>query len=240
VLKPFHPEGDAVQHDVVVHPPGGIAGGDEIDIQVHLQAGSHALLTSPGAAKWYRSTGAWAQQRLQVQVADGATMEWLPLESIFFTGARARLQTRFELAATARLLAWDMGCVGRPAADELFETGEIRQQFEIVRAGKLLFAEQACIAGGSEILRARIGLSQQPIFATLVAVGEIIPENVVQQVREIAVQGSLSITQLPEVCVVRYLGADTEDAWKALRAAWALLRPVITQRPAVAPRIWNT
>src|SRR2546421_9589234 len=87
VQKPLYPEGDAVCHAILVHPPGGIAGGDELQLSVGAQEHACALLTTPGAAKWYRSAGPWARQRLDFQVR--GTVEWLPRETIVFDGALA-------------------------------------------------------------------------------------------------------------------------------------------------------
>src|ERR1043165_2423122 len=69
VQKPLYPEGPEVCHAIVVHPPGGIAGGDELTLDVDAQAGANALLTTPGAAKWYRTRGPAAKQQLAFRVA---------------------------------------------------------------------------------------------------------------------------------------------------------------------------
>src|SRR2546423_14099799 len=90
VQKPLYPEGDAVCHAIVVHPPGGIAGGDELRLDVSAAAGAHALLTTPGAGKWYRSAGAQAKQLLSFSLQ--GTLEWLPRETIVFDGALACLR----------------------------------------------------------------------------------------------------------------------------------------------------
>src|SRR5262249_46992016 len=82
VLKTLYPEGDAIAHRVTVHPPGGIVGGDRLDITLDLQAHAHAVLTTPGATRFYRSDGAPAAQQVRATLADGARLEWLPLETL--------------------------------------------------------------------------------------------------------------------------------------------------------------
>ena len=71
VLRALHPEG-GVCHSVLVHPPGGIVGGDALAIAITLASGAHALITTPGATRFYRSAGATATQTLSVAAAAAA------------------------------------------------------------------------------------------------------------------------------------------------------------------------
>ncbi|KAF1855369.1 hypothetical protein Lal_00004281 [Lupinus albus] len=111
--KAPHAEGPEVCQHIIVHPPGGIAGGDRLDISARVGDGAWAQLTSPGAAKWYRARSP-AFQTLALRVEAGATLEWLPQETIVFSGAQAELSTRIDLAADARLFYWDVVALGRP------------------------------------------------------------------------------------------------------------------------------
>jgi urease accessory protein len=125
VQKPFHPEGPAVCHAIVVHPPAGIAGGDTLSLHASVGERGHALLTTPGAGKWYRSTGAGAEQRVAFDVRSGATLEWLPQESIVYDRAVASLATEVRLDATATFLGWEIVCLGRVASGERFTRGSL-------------------------------------------------------------------------------------------------------------------
>ncbi|MEF8735186.1 MAG: urease accessory protein UreD [Candidatus Accumulibacter necessarius] len=116
------PGRSAVCHAIVLHPPGGIAGGDRLEISV-AAAPAHALLTTPGAGKWYRSGGRQAQQSLTVRVAREAVVEWLPQETIVFDGAEATMHSRIELAAGGVFCGWEILCLGRTAAGERFSYG---------------------------------------------------------------------------------------------------------------------
>ncbi len=133
VQKALHPEGAGVCQAIVVHPPGGIAGGDRLALAVDVGAHAHAQLTTPGAAKWYRSAGPVAQQTLEAHVAEDAILEWLPQEAIVFDGARAALATTITLAANATFIGWDVVCLGRTHAGERFATGALTQSLQISR-----------------------------------------------------------------------------------------------------------
>ncbi|PCN05343.1 urease subunit gamma [Pseudomonas aeruginosa] len=107
VQKHLYAEGPEVCQHILVHPPGGIAGGDSLAFDVRLGERAWAQLTSPGAAKWYRAACP-SRQTLEIHLEPGATLEWLPQESIVFAGAQAELETRIQLRGDARLFYWDM------------------------------------------------------------------------------------------------------------------------------------
>ena len=131
VLQRLYPEGPGICHHVLVHPPGGIVGGDILDIEVSLDAGTHALITTPGATRFYRSNGASAAQRAVLSVAGGARLEWLPLETIAFSGCLAENRLQLDLAAGAESIGWDVLALGLPAAGEAFTVGAFTQHMEL-------------------------------------------------------------------------------------------------------------
>ena len=90
VLRRLYPEGPRICHHVLVHPPGGIVGGDVLSVDAHLDEGYHALITTAGATRFYRSAGATAVQHVRTRVAPGARLEWLPLETLAYGGLNFR------------------------------------------------------------------------------------------------------------------------------------------------------
>ena len=72
ILQSLYPEGDAICHNVLVHPPGGLVGGDTLDIAITGAAGSHGLITTPGATRFYRSEGEAAVQAVHGPALDAA------------------------------------------------------------------------------------------------------------------------------------------------------------------------
>lgn len=239
VQKPLYPEGEKVCHAVVVHPPGGIAGGDELSLQVDAGESASALLTTPGAAKWYRSAGAWAKQSLAFGVK--GMLEWLPQETIVFDGALAQTSCELDLAADAGLIGWDIVCLGRTGSGEKFRRGSYRSSVQLRREGRLLWLERARIDGGGRLLDAPAGLNGQPVFGTLFASFPKLDLEILGSMREQKpTDGGGAVTLLPGVLLARYLGDSSEAARRYFIALWRILRPRLAGMEAVQPRIWQT
>lgn len=232
VQKPLYPEGPEVCHAIVVHPPGGIAGGDELGIEVKSEKDSSALLTTPGAGKWYRSAGPWAKQKLAFEV--GGTLEWLPRETIVFDGALAELECEIRLGRGARYIGWEILCLGRTGSGERFASGTIRMDTRVYAGEKLLWFERGGIAGDDALLRSPVGLGGRSVFGTLIATG--VPAELIPECRKTAA----AVTLLPGLLVARHLGDSTEKAMQCFTALWKVLRPAVMLRSAQEPRIWQT
>ena len=242
VQKPLYPEGDAVCHAIIIHPPGGVVGGDQLAVDATVGEGAHAFLTSPGAAKWYRANGHVSGQHIVLRAGAGAAIEWLPQESIFFDQACVLLRHEVQLAANASYIGCDIVCLGRSASGEIFNTGSISQQVQIRRGGKLLWWEQGVLAADGALMASPLGLRGHTVCATLIAVGTSISPAVLAAVREISVPAGamFGATQIKALVVVRLLCGDSEAARRIMLAAWQLLRPAMLGRDAVVPRSWNT
>lgn len=235
VQKPFYPEGDAVCHAIVVHPPGGIAAGDELEIGVRVAAGAHGLLTTPGAAKWYRSAGPWARQSVSFSVA--GALEWLPQETIVFDRALAAMRTRIELAAGARYLGWEILCLGRRGSGERFGSGTIKLDFRVSRQGKPLWIERGTIEGGGRLMSSPVGLAGRSVCATFLGCGQGLSASLLSECRKIP---QIAATLVPGVLIARYLGDSSEEAKRRFTQIWRTVRPALLGREAREPRIWRT
>ncbi|HET9112938.1 MAG TPA: urease accessory protein UreD [Burkholderiales bacterium] len=243
VQKAFYPEGGKVCHSVLLHPPAGIVGGDELAITVSVGDNAHALLTMPGAAKWYRSAAPWATQQLKFAVGNDAALEWLPQESIIFDGARAAMQTTIALAATASFIGWEVLCLGRRASGERFDSGALTMTTRFERGGRPLWLERGGLEGSSALLYSPAGLAGFSVSATLLATGKNLTPSLLAACRELVPTesgGLHGLTLLPDVLVARYLGHSSEAARAWFVALWGLLRPAMLAREAHMPRIWNT
>lgn len=245
VQKALYPEGDAVCQALLLHPPSGIAGGDHLAIDIAVDDNSHAQITTPGAGKWYRSGGAAASQTVTLNVAAGATLEWLPQESIVFDGAIARMATHVSLAADSRYLGWDILCLGRAAAGERFEHGQFSLFCRVDRAGQPLWLERGAVAGNDAMLASPAGWAGASVCGTLLCSFPELPQQaaaLLEALRALtpADGAQHGITAPPGLLIARYLGNNSEAARLWFAELWEILRPACCGRPAVLPRIWNT
>ncbi|HYD61818.1 MAG TPA: urease accessory protein UreD [Noviherbaspirillum sp.] len=245
VQKPLYPEGSDVCHAIVVHPPGGVVGGDQLDIHACIGARAGAFITTPGAAKWYKANGQVSQQSVRLSVGDGAVLEWLPQETIFFDAADVRLDATIELGKDASYIGCEILCFGRTASGESFSKGRIGQSTSIRRDGRLVWFEQGELTADSTAMSSPLGLAGRTVCATLIGVGRPVPNGAITAIREtcstgLAASELFGVTQMKSVVVVRYLGDSSEAAKRLMTQAWRTLRPLLAGREAVVPRIWNT
>jgi urease accessory protein len=244
VQKPLYPEGHEVCHAIVVHPPGGVVGGDQLSINAVIGQNAHAFITTPGAAKWYKANDRISRQDIRLDIAPGASLEWLPQETIFFNQAHVRLENTVTLGAGAHYIGCEILCFGRTASGESFAAGKIEQRTIIRREGKLIWHEQGSLSGGTASMTSPLALNGKTVFATLTATGKPSSasiEDLRRGAADIIEHGeAFGISQLKSVLAVRYLGNSSETAKRLMTLAWQCLRPELLGRPAVVPRIWNT
>lgn len=241
VQKALYPEGPGICHVALLHPPGGIAGCDRLNIRGAADQNSHAVLTTPGATKWYRSAGGTAEQRLQFALDGDSVLEWLPRENILFDGCKAAMSTEISLSAGARCLGWEILCFGRRASGEQWRRGHLRLDTRIQREGRIIWAEHAHLSAGSRFVNSPVGLAGFSVSATFLAAGFEADAALLQHCRALAVRDDGSrhgVTWLPGVLCARYLGHSSEGAFGWFSALWALLRPALLGRAAQAPRLW--
>lgn len=238
VQRAFYPEGD-VCHLYILHPPGGVVGGDTLTINTTVHANASTLLTTPGATKFYRSQGETAHQQQNLDLADDASLEWLPQENIYFPGAQARMSTHINLAAKARFIGWETHCLGLPANNETFTTGQLSLDFSLHRNGVPILMERMHINAAR--LNSPTGLRGYPVMAMLVATPA--DNDLLERARAILSDEDthlIAATLIEGCLIVRYLGNSTAKCRQLFSQIWMVLRPAILERKACPPRIWAT
>ena len=246
ILQSLYPEGDAICHNVLVHPPSGLVGGDMLDMRVTVCSGAHGLVTTPGATRFYRSEAGLATQQVHARVETDARLEWLPLEAIAYNGCDALNRAVFDLAPGAEMMTWDITALGLPAADMPFALGTFRQHLEIPG----VWLERGALdATDTRLMNSPLGLAGQRCMATLVfaAGSAIAPERsdrALACARELLEASELHLTAgatspHQQIIVLRVLSPVTEPAVQLLRQVWSAWRQEMWALPGVVPRLWH-
>ena len=226
---------------VIVHPPGGIAGGDVLEIDVCAERHANVQLTTPGAGKWYRGFGREARQSVRIRVADGALCEWLPQENIVFNGALAEMSLDVDLTGDATFCGWDFTCLGRPASGERFDDGVLRQRTVIRRNGTTTFREQAVIEAANQLRNAATVLAGHTAYGSMFVVGGERNDEILSSARAVLAEcANAGVTWVNKTLVARWVGRSTEEGRDLFTQLWSVLRPWYAGRTALMPRIWAT
>ena len=244
VQRPFYPEGrDGCCHVYILHPPGGVASGDALNIDVTVAANAHTLLTTPSANKLYKadSNGVAWSQHTHLKVADDATLEWLPQETLAFDGSRGEQTIIIDLQDQAKCLGWEILGLGRPASELPFASGYLEQRFQLNRNGRPLWLERQRIDPNHPRFSGKWGQGGATVHATLWAVGLSDPAEAITALREhIEAAQHWAVTYRRGVLLLRYLGSERNQAWELLQQAREILRPRLTGHETNIPRIWLT
>ena len=240
--KPLYPEGPGVAHLLVVHPPAGIAGGDRLEIDIDVGNEASALVTTPGATKWYRSDGTRARQHVALTIARGACLEWLPQESIVFDGADVETSTTIACERGAMCIGWDIVVLGRLASGERFERGAVRQDLSFSCDGRVLWRERARFAAGDGLLDSPVGWNGHSVGGVFWAWGATLPDADLERCRGATMaRQDAGVTMLGDGLVVaRALSDSAESVRELFHEIWTIIRLAMTARRATLPRIWAT
>lgn len=240
IQKALYPEGPSICHAIIVHPPGGIAAGDHLEVQGGVDRVCHGLVTTPSAAKWYGSDSARrATQLVDMQIQ--GSFEWLPQETIVFDRARVDSNIQFDLGAQAAMVGWDHLIFGRKASGESFCHGRFAQSLKLLMDGELIWHDRLLLNGADPLFESIIGLRGYHAFATVWAVlpgDRSWTDELVQNLRDS--NDTIVWTVLhPRLLVGRLLTAPLAIK-TILQDTWANLRALVFNLPAVPPRLWAT
>lgn len=246
VLQSLYPEGDAVCHNVLVHPPGGLVGGDHLALDVRVASGAHGLITTPSATRFYRSAGDVAHLQARLALAAHARLEYLPFETLCYSGCLAENQLLFDLAPGAELMGWDITALGLPQAKLPFEQGRLYQHLEWPG----VWLERGVVdAADQRLLQSPLGLNGQRCMATLFFLsGSPLLRERRQQALDTAravldphgLSTSAGATSPnPQVVVVRVLAPLVEPAMQLMQQVWASWRAALWAMAALPPRLWR-
>ena len=248
VQKPFYPEGKDCAHLYLLHPPGGLVSGDELQIDISIGEGAHSLITTPGAARAYRARddNPIQKQIVNIDVGQHGCIEWFPMETIIYNHAFAELDTVFNLQANSQIMAWEISCFGLPASDQAFTQGHFVQRYRILQDGLPLFIDRLHYnPQSSDWFHNQAGAQNKHVSGFFIARAlDGLADQVVDELREkmtaASVNHLIAITEIHGFIISRYLGHSAFQARQLFTEIWQCLRPLLIKRDAKLPGIWKT
>ncbi|ANN67821.1 urease accessory protein UreD [Bordetella bronchialis] len=247
VQKALYPEGDSgICHLTLLHPPGGLAAGDTLRLDIELEPHAHAVFSTPGATKWYKAHPRYpSRQDVDIRVGDGARLDWLPLENIFFDHSQACQRIDVQLGTGASALGWDAALLGRQAAGETWSAGQARTDFRLRDGtGRLLWAERQRLRADAGLREAPQGLGGLPAYGTLWAAGPACTRELAESLAPgLPFDAGLragATSPASGVLLVRAAAAHIEPLRRLFAALWLQLRPRVHGVPGRPLRLWAT
>jgi len=237
VQRAFYPEGD-VCHTYLLHPPGGVVAGDQLNIELAVDTAARVLLTTPGATKFYRSEGLKSHLKQTLRVSGRGSLEWMPLENIFFNQTQCRIDTEVLLDEEAQFIGWEINCFGRPSNCETFSDGSIWSQMRIYRAGAPVLFDRFATQG-AEMIDSTVGL--RGVSGHSIMVATLADLEVVEAVQSLLQSNPLAgATHFDGMLVVRTISEQSHEVLALFQQVWRLVRPAVNGLEACTPRIWAT
>ncbi|QBZ82450.1 Urease accessory protein UreD [Hydrogenovibrio crunogenus] len=228
---------------LVIHPPGGIVGGDQLEVIVRFGLEAKGLVSTPAATKFYRSQGQLAKQTQTIHVNEFAEVEWLPQETLFFD--HSNVDNRLIICLDSpnnKLIAWDIVGLGRPARGEGFASGVLTQSLEFWIENELVFVDRLKLSQDSILLDSISGLNAHVLYASALFYCEdsTVQSDLLEKLQAMSSPVNFGVTKIKKLIVLRALATELDELKTLLFEAWKIARPDILKVPVVKPRIWNT
>ena len=240
VQRPFYPEKDGCCHLYLLHPPGGVVGGDVLKIDVLGNKKSNSLVTTPGATKIYRSN---SQSKIyqSIKLKNESVLEWMPQETIVFNEAQTKIETQVHITKDSQLFFWDILCLGLPVNNERFSVGDCQQSLKIFRDEIPILIENNVFEGGAELLSSFWGM--QGFYVNAITVMTSDDLNIVEEIRSLVKSSEdclFAVTRKQGLMICRYMGNSVDEAKRLFQKAWVVWRKNELGKNVVVPRIWGT
>ena len=233
--RPFYPEGRTA-HVYLLHPPGGVVGGDRLNVDVSASDGASGLITTPGATKFYRSEGRVARVNQNLHAL--GDLEWFPQENIFFNASNVIQTTDINVEEKGTLAFWEINCYGRLAGKQPFVEGRVVTRLSVRRKNCLVFHDRFSV-DGQQSLNRTTGLRGSTVSGMLLL--SPLPTESKQAALSLFTDSPhFSCSCIDDMLIVRYVGDSAEQAKAGFTQVWSQQRMALSRRAPCVPRIWST
>ena len=237
VQKPFYPE--KCCHVYMLHPPGGIAGTDSLKFDCIVEPNCHVLVTTPGATKFYKTDGQISEFNQVFKLNNGASLEYLPSQNIFYKGTHTKVNTSFYLEQNAKFAFRDVSKCGMKDEENPFLDSSFFNTIKIYQDNTLVLKE-TCFIEGMEDFKALAAIFNHPYIGTFIC--NKVSEETLSKLQNLldlnAYQASIGMVD--NFLIARFLGDDNQSIENTIVEIWKTVREEVIGLPPCLPRIWST
>lgn len=230
---------DGTSYLMLLNPTGGVVGGDVLLTRIVQDADTRVCLTTPSATRVYRTTSQSAAQETEIEIGEGASLEYLPDHVIPYRDSQFRQSLRVKMAPGSRAIFWDALAAGRVARGERWDFDELDSLVEISRCKRPIFFNRTRIRP-AELVPERLGFAEGfDYLATLILVADRRDGW-----REAAAAMDEELRNIPQVyggasalasygCIVKLMVRSASDLIAAQAALWGRARQILFGLPAI-------
>lgn len=228
---------DGSAYMLLLNPTGGVLGGDRLLTRIALDRGTHVCLSTPSATRVYRTLGPPSVQETWIEMAEGATLEYVPDHVIPHAGSRFRQHLRLDMESDSRVILFDAIAAGRLAHDERWNMTELDSATEILLRGKRVYLNRTKV-NPSALEPSRFGvMGEFAYFASFVLIADgfdgwpgllALMNGTLASSAQVVGGASLLATS---GCVVRFLAKSAVALSDATTALWATARGALLGLP---------
>ncbi|MEL6946711.1 MAG: urease accessory protein UreD [Pseudomonadota bacterium] len=229
---------------VMINTSGGMTGGDDLAWSFQSGPACSLTVTTQACERVYRSSGGVARSRVDMTLQEGASLCWLPQETILFDGASFARTLTVDMAPTARLLMVEPIVFGREAMGETVHRLHFKDVWKISKDGHPIHQERMSlnqIPGPKAALNPLVaphGMDNKRAMATVLYIAAD-AEDHLPAVR-VRLGGTAAASAWNEKLIVRLVSADAYSLRKTLIPVLELLSTHATMTPTAMPKVWSS
>lgn len=215
---------------------GGVVSGDRLRIDVAVDRGAHAIVTTQGATRLLRAEHGWASQCTRIGVGENAVCEWMPDVTIPYAGSRFVGEVDAVVGGGATLVLGEVLTAGRAGRDAPWSAEAFDSRTSISRPGGELLALDRCVFGAGTGPGASVALEGCGAVGSLFVVCPAPVDDVAEAMRgQAGTEASVrtGVSTLPAGGAwARVLGESPERVASAMRRMWSAAREIYLGVPA--------
>ena len=231
-----------------MHPPAGIAGGDHLKIDIKTYPQAKAVITTPGATKWYKSNGFLSSQETRLSVASRGHLDFLPQENIYFNSSNAHNLIHIQLEDDSSMIGWDIAQLGRTASGESWSDAHLRNELQLSINHRQYWIESSVLDSDDLSIGLTPKLGPYSVMGTMWFCGNQVSEELLERLRDSLLWSDtlrvgatrINLPKKNGLIIVRGVSSEVEYLKDCFIDMWLRYRYEVSGIAPLPLRLWKT